>query len=116
MSKIKRTVRPKLEIGAKEFQVLRQHAEAGNTFQSACNALGYHPNVVKRACADACLTSWTQANFPSRRGKSGGNPQFKPEHERKPEGIRKLRPDDIDAPLPVPDNPQTRWLTRRWAA
>jgi len=105
------------EIGAKEFKVLQQAAKDGKPLSVVCKKLGVHRNVIKRACRDALLSSWLEENFPKQQGVGSRPEAYGRELASKVDGgLRKLKLEQIGAPLKVPETVQAKWLTRRWAA
>jgi len=87
-------------------------AAQGMTLTAAARELGVHRQTILMAADRSNKTEWLRQKFPTRQGEGGG----KKRHElaRREDGLRKLKPEQIAAPLNVPNNPQTRWLTKEW--
>lgn len=90
-------------------------AAQGMPLAAAARELGVLATTIKDAASRECKDDWLRQKFPRKQGYGGG--QRRKALNYKVDGeIRRLKPEDIDAPLVVPNSPQTRWLTRSWAA
>ena len=87
-------------------------AAQGITLTEAARELGVRKDTLRNAAERQDMYEWLAEKFPSRQGKGGG--QKRHEMAEREEGLRKLKPEQISAPLVVPDSPQVRWLTREW--
>lgn len=97
------------ELTPERFQVLARHARAEKPFTTACKALSAHHVSVRRACIRNGLGSWLNIHFPSRQGQGA-------EQKSKMDGkLRRFTPEHFAEPVPVPDSPQVKWLTRSWS-
>lgn len=98
------------ELTPERFQVLVRHARAEKPFTTACKALNIHHVSVRKACIRNGLESWLNTHFPSRQGQGAELPS-------KVDGeMHWYKAEDLKEPVPVPENVQAKWLTRRWAA
>ena len=103
-----------VELSERDIERVKAFAGLGLAFQTTANRMGMKPGTLASALSRQGLGIWMETAFPKRQGKGGGNKKAGPS-EGKCE-IRRLKPEQIEAPLVVPNNVQTQWLTKRWAA
>ncbi|MDP4546529.1 MULTISPECIES: helix-turn-helix domain-containing protein [unclassified Marinobacter] len=100
----------KFTLTPERFKTLVSVAENGGSRDDAAKALGITRPTLWRACKRELLESWLEQNIPSRQG-AGGGPKPGPRPYR-----RKEKPKPVVAPLVVPSDPKTQWLTKSWRA
>lgn len=98
----------RFELTPARFRKLKEVADNNGSRDDAAEALGVSRATLWRVCKRECLESWLDTNIPSRQGEGGG-PKPGPRPYR-----RKQKPEPVVAPLVVPNNPKTQWLTRSW--
>ena len=101
-----------VELSDRDIERVKAFAGLGLAFQTAANKMNMKPTTLASALSRQKLGVWMETAFPKRQGKGGGNKKAGPS-EGKCE-IRRLKPEQIEAPLVVPDNVQTKWLTKEW--
>lgn len=105
------------ELTSHRIHLLKYCAGKGMCLTEAAKDLGVQVKTIRAAAARKEKTEWLNGLFPSMRGKGSGKPRAGRELRSRVDGeIRRLTPEQIKAPLVVPDNAQTKWLTRSWAA
>lgn len=102
----------KLEMTPTNFRKLKRLADEERSLYAAAKAFKVVPNTIKAACKKANLSSWLADNFPNRQGQGGAQGEMRSKMDGT---VRRLKPEQIKAPLVVPDNAQTRWLTKSWS-
>jgi len=92
-------------------------AAEGVPLAVAARELGTSPRTLQNAADREGKTEWLREKFPRRQGVGSGKNRAGKEITSKLDGrVRKLKPEDIQAPLTIPSNPQSKWLTKTWRA
>lgn len=99
------------ELTPERFRMLVQLAKEGKSFSAAAVHIGCDRKTLRKACAEQGLGRWVDDKFPpTGRGPIAGT------ESKTGAVVRKLKADEIAAPIEVPGGVQVKWLTRRWAA
>ena len=94
-------------------------AAQGKFLKAAADELGVRPETIKTAALREGKQDWLRGKFPKRgrQGEGGGGIKRDAELPSKVDGeMRWYKAEDLKEPVPVPENVQAKWLTRRWAA
>ena len=111
------THKPRWELTRARISHLNACAAQGMSLTGAAREMGAQVKTIRAAAERAGKQDWLREKFPPMRGRGSGKPRAGRELRSRVDGeIRHLTPEQIAAPLEVPDNAQTKWLTRSWAA
>ncbi len=101
------------QLNDERISHLNACAAQGMPLAAAARELQVHVTTIKKAAEREEKEDWLREKFPRKAGLGGGNKRVEMA-EREGQEIRWLKPEQIAAPLVVPNNPQTRWLTKEW--
>lgn len=88
-------------------------AAQGMPLAAAARELNVLASTIKDAAYREDKDEWLRERFPRKQGKGGGAKRAALS-SRPNQSMRKLKPEQIDAPLYIPGGPQMRWLAKEW--
>ena len=109
--------KPRVILTPDDIERVKALAAVELPLQTVARQLGMARETLANALIRQGYGPWMETAFPSRPGVGSGGSQIGVERSPKSPGeLRKLKPEQIKAPLEVPGGPQVKWLTRAWRA
>jgi hypothetical protein len=97
------------ELTPERFRMLVQLAKEDKSFSAAAVHIGCDRKTLRKACEQQGLGRWVDDKFPP----TGKGPIAGAE-SKTGAVVRKLKAEQIAAPIEVPGGVQVKWLTRDW--
>ncbi len=109
--------KPRVILTPSQIDRVKAMAAVELPLETVARQLGMVRETLKAALERQVSIEWVAQAFPSRQGVGSGGARKGVERKPKSDGeMRKLKPEQIRAPLKLPESLQAKWLMGRYAA